>query len=69
MGVLDGRQILFEMIRLGNMVKVTAIDPVTRMEASIGAPAPMSEYSLKKAARRRLEYVVRKKLGMDEEDS
>jgi hypothetical protein len=46
---------------LGNSVKVTAIDPMTGLEASIVGPAGAPQSALAFAARRKLEYLVRKK--------
>jgi hypothetical protein len=52
-------EVLFEMVVLGNSVKVSAIDPLTNTEVSIvGSPA-MSAYSLKMNALRKLERVLR----------
>jgi hypothetical protein len=58
-----GREILFELTRVGNAVKVTAIDAATGVEASIvGAPA-MGEAMLKRNALRKLEYVLKRRGG------
>ena len=46
---------------LGNTVKATAIDPDTGHEASIVGPASAARSTLAEAARRKLEYVQRKK--------
>ncbi len=56
------QQILFEIIKLGNSVKVTAIDPITHLEASIVAPANYSEYTLKIQAMRKLNSLFKKKI-------
>jgi hypothetical protein len=58
---LTGREILVEFIRQGNAVKVTAIDPDTGLEASILGPANASQAALADAARRKLEFLKKKK--------
>jgi len=45
----------------GNAVKATAIDPVTGIEASIVGPANAPQAILAENARRKLEYVKKKK--------
>jgi hypothetical protein len=58
---VDLREVLFEMHRVGNSVRVAAIDPITNTEVIvIGAPY-MSMYSLKINAMRKLKYVIAKK--------
>ena len=57
----DGKgEYLIEMQRIGNAVKVTAIDPVTGMEASILGPANAGKHVLGRNAARKLEYVMNK---------
>ncbi|MPY69345.1 MAG: hypothetical protein GEU92_04590 [Alphaproteobacteria bacterium] len=58
-----GREVLFEFTRIGNAVKVTAIDPVTGTEASIVGPASVGETILQNNALRKLDYVLGKKDG------
>ena len=55
------REIFVEFVVQGNVVKVTAIDSVTGLEASIVGPANASQAVLAEAARRKLEYVAKKK--------
>ncbi len=50
-----------EFVALGNSVKVTAIDPASGVEASVVCPASASQHAMAQAARRKLEYVLRKK--------
>jgi hypothetical protein len=57
---MDGREIFVEFVVVGNSVKVTAIDPETGLEASIVGPANPPRSILAEAARRKLEYVVKK---------
>ena len=54
-------EIFVEFVRLGNTVKATAIDPATGLEASIIGPASASQAVLAQAARRKLDYVAKKK--------
>ncbi len=59
---MSGRgSIYVEFVVQGNFVKVTAIDPVTGTEASIVGPASASQAILAENARRKLEYVLKKK--------
>jgi Domain of unknown function (DUF6898) len=54
------KEVLIEMIQVGNAVKVTAIDPVSGIEASIVGSPSMSEEILKRNAVRKLNYVLKK---------
>lgn len=54
-------EIYIEFIVQGNVVKATAIDSVTGLEASIVGPASAPQSVLAQAARRKLEYLARKK--------
>jgi len=53
-------EILIEFVVQGNVVKVTAIDPVTGIEGSIVGPTNAGREVLMEAARRKLEYVLKK---------
>lgn len=53
-------EILFEYVRQGNLVKVTALEPDTGIEASVVVPASLSEDQMKIQALNRLRYVMRK---------
>jgi hypothetical protein len=55
------RPIYVEFVVQGNVVKATAIDSVTGVEASIVGPANAAQSTLAEAARRKLEYVLKKK--------
>jgi hypothetical protein len=59
----EGREIFVEFIRQGNAVKVTAIDSVTGLEATIVGPAGAPQSVLAEAARRKLEYLTKKNGG------
>ncbi len=53
-------EILFEYIRQGNVVKVTAIESETGIEAAVVVPASLSEEQMKLQALNRLRYIMRK---------
>ncbi|HEX3753595.1 MAG TPA: hypothetical protein VHV26_00830 [Rhizomicrobium sp.] len=56
-----GREIFVEFVRQGNAVKVTAIDSITGLEASIVGPATAPQNILAEAARRKLDYLAKRK--------
>lgn len=58
-----GREVILEFQRLGNAVKVTAIDPDTLVEVSIMGPARSSEAELRRTALDKLDYVLKKRTG------
>lgn len=58
---LQGREVIFEFIPLGQYVKVTAMDTRSLTEISIQGPAGAGEEALKRNALKRLEYVLRKR--------
>jgi hypothetical protein len=53
-------EIYVEFIVQGNVVKATAIDSATGTEASVVGPASASQTVMAEAARRKLEYVMKK---------
>lgn len=53
-----GDEVLFELRRVGNVVKASAIHVGTNVEVAVVGPARASEYSLKMAALRKLRYVL-----------
>ena len=53
--------IYVEFIIQGNVVKATAIDPDTGIEASVVGPANAPQAVMAQAAKRKLEYVMAKK--------
>lgn len=56
-----GSEIYFEFLVQGNVVKATAIDPVTGTEACVVGPAAASaREALKATAARKLAFVLRK---------
>jgi hypothetical protein len=55
------KEIYVEFVVVGNTVKATAIDPGTGEEASVIGPANAAQSTMAQAARRKLEYVLKKK--------
>jgi hypothetical protein len=53
--------IYVEFVIQGNVVKATAIDPDTGIEASVVGPANAPQAVMAQAAKRKLEYVTAKK--------
>lgn len=58
---MAGKEIYVEFVVMGNTVKVTAIDSETGLEASVVGPANAPQAALADAARRKLEYLEKKK--------
>jgi hypothetical protein len=54
------RETIFEFIRVGASVKVTAIDPASGLEAVIVGDPAAGEAALKRLARQKLDYVLAK---------
>lgn len=54
-------EILFEFVRVGHNVKVTALEPETKIEASVVVPDTLSQEQMKFQALNRLKYVLKKK--------
>jgi hypothetical protein len=61
MGPKGSREIFMEFVVQGAFVKATAIDPATGLEASIVGPASAPQAVLAEQARRKLEYLAKKK--------
>ncbi len=57
----DMGEILFEYVRQGQYVKVTAVEPETGIEVSVVVPASLSNEQMQIQALNRLNYVLRKK--------
>jgi branched-chain amino acid transport system permease protein len=57
---MQGREVIFEIRRIGMVAKATAIDVETGIEASVTGPANAAEFSLREAARRKLAWVRRR---------
>ena len=60
-------EIFFEMIRLGNVVKVTAIDAETGIEAVVQGPVSASPSDLQQLAKNKLDYLMKKAAGNKDE--
>jgi uncharacterized protein DUF6898 len=58
---VPGKEIFVEFVIMGNTVKVTAIDSESGLEASVIGPAGAPRAALADAARRKLEYLAKKK--------
>jgi hypothetical protein len=54
-------EILIETRRIGAILKIIAVDPVTGTEVSFQAPVTTSQIALKQLAVSKLRYVMRKK--------
>ena len=54
-------EVLFEMRRVGNVLRVTAIDARTGIEVIMVADPRQSQYAIKTLAARKLAYVMNKK--------
>jgi hypothetical protein len=56
-------EVYFEFVAQGAVVKVTAIDAGSGLEASIIGPAASPRTALEQAALRKLQYVLKKEHG------
>ncbi len=54
-------EVLFEFRRVGNVFRVSAIDPRTNTEVSMVAPKGYGDALIKRIAIRKLKYVIKKK--------
>ena len=55
------REVIYEFLRLGAAVKVTAVDAATGIEATIVGDPAAGETALKRLARQKLDYVMGKR--------
>ena len=53
-------EVLLEFTRIGNVVKVCAVDPRTRTEVVIQGPISAGEEALRRTAINKLRYVIRR---------
>ena len=60
-------EVYFEFQRIGGYVKVTAIDPDTQIEVSVTGAATATEPQLRQLALRRLEFVLAKRRGRNDQ--
>ncbi len=54
--------VLFEYVRYGTSVKVTAIEPQTKIEAVVIVPADIPEAQMQARALQKLLYILNKKV-------
>ncbi len=54
-------EILFEYIRQGQYIKVSAIEPETQTEVCVVVPAGLNEQEMQIQALKKLNYVLKKK--------
>ena len=52
------REVIFEFLRLGTSVKVTAVDVATGVEASIVGAPNAGDMALRRLAKQKLDYVL-----------
>jgi Domain of unknown function (DUF6898) len=55
------REVIYEFIRVGGAVKVTAVDAASGIEATIVGDPAVGETALKRLAKQKLEYVIERK--------
>lgn len=55
------REVIYEFIRVGGAVKVTAVDAASGIEATIVGDPAVGETALKRLAKQKLEYVMERK--------
>jgi hypothetical protein len=60
-GVAQEREVIFEFVRIGNAVKVTAVDVESGVEAVIVGDLAAGEPALKRLAKQKLDYVMAKR--------
>jgi hypothetical protein len=60
-GVAQEHEVIFEFIRIGNAVKVTAVDVESGIEAVIVGDPAAGEPALKRLAKQKLDYVMAKR--------
>lgn len=60
MSTVSSQEILYQIVAVGNAVKITAVDPETGTEVSVAAPRNTPLPSLKAAAVKKLAYVINK---------
>lgn len=58
---MRSREVIFEFMPVGNIMRVSAMDTATLTEIVVQCPVTAGEAAFKKNALMRLEYVLRKK--------
>jgi hypothetical protein len=59
----EEREVIYEFVRVGGAVKVTAVDSATGTEATIIGDPAAGEAALKRLARQKLDYVLKRRSG------
>ena len=62
---LPDKRVIIEFVKVGAYVKVSAIDPTTKVEVSIVGDPSMSQATLEQTAVQKLKYVLRKRKEID----
>ena len=57
------REVIFEFLRIGTSVKVTAVDVATGTEVSIVGNPNAAQETLRRVARQKLDYMIRRHHG------
>ena len=60
-------EVIFEITRVGNMVRVNAVDPITGTEVVSIAPVSAGKAQWERLAKRKLEYVLTKRMQKNNE--
>jgi hypothetical protein len=60
--VAQEREVIFEFVRIGNAVKVTAVDVQSGIEAVVVGDRAAGAPALKRLAKQKLDYVMGKQL-------
>ena len=63
--VSPDERVIIEFVKVGAYVKVSAIDPTTRVEVSIVGDASVSQALLERTAVQKLKYVLNKREKRD----
>ena len=58
-GEVEPQGVIFEFVRLGPLIRVSAMDPAALTEVVLQGPAAAGEAALRRAALRKLAYVLR----------
>ena len=62
---LPDERVIIEFVKVGAYVKVSAIDPTTRVEVSIVGDPLVSQAKLEQTAVKKLKYVLNKRKNRD----
>ena len=54
-------EVIFEFYHVGDSVKVSAVDPITKVEVSIVGPSAAPRFILQNVALRKLKYILKKR--------